>query len=485
MEQLNLNANDNIKANKEDNIKKWTIFIIILSATFMGTLDGSIVNVALPNMAEVLGVTTSQIQYVVTSYLIVISGVILIFGRLGDMFGKTKVFKVGLLLFTIGSLLCGITRSFSVLILARVVQAIGAAGTIATNQGIITEIFPKNERGKALGLNGTAVALGSLVGPGLGGFIVGASSWEYIFLINVPIGIIALFFAVKLLPKSNSKNNEKIDIFGAALFIITIVPLFVSLNEGINLGFSSPIIIGGFVIAVAAFIGFIALERKIKAPLIELQMFKDKLFSLSIFCGFISFVAIFCHNIILPFYLQNVMSYSPQKAGMMLMIYPLVLMVVAPVSGSLSDRMGSEFLTFIGLTLASLGLFLMALLNENSSVLSMGIFIAIMSCGMGLFQSPNNSLIMSTVPMNKLGIAGSINALVRNIGMVSGIALATTLLYTQMSNKIGYRVTSYVAGRNDAFIYGMRWVYITAGAISLLGAILTAFRMYSRKKNKE
>ena len=156
----------------DDKIKKWTIFIIIISATFMSTLDGSIVNVALPKMAEALGVTTSKIQWVVTSYLVVISAVILIFGRLGDMFGKTTVFKIGLSLFTLGSFLCGITSSFNILILARVVQAIGAAGTMANNQGIVTEIFPANERGKALGLIGTAVALGSLVGPGLGGFIV-------------------------------------------------------------------------------------------------------------------------------------------------------------------------------------------------------------------------------------------------------------------------------------------------------------------------
>lgn len=462
-------------------IKKWTIFIIIISATFMSTLDGSIVNVALPNMAKALGVTTSQIQYVVTSYLIVISGVILIFGRLGDMFGKTKMFKFGLMLFTLGSLFCGITKSFPVLILARVVQAVGAAGTMANNQGIITQVFPRNERGKALGLIGTAVALGSLVGPGLGGVIVGATSWEYIFLINVPIGIVALFYAVKLLPKPTKKSHEKIDIVGATLFIFTIVPLFVALNEGINLGFTSPLIIGGFIVAAISFCAFIILERKIKSPLIELDLFKNKLFSLSIFCGFVSFVAIFCHNIILPFYLQDVMAYSPQKAGMILMIYPLVLMVVAPVSGSLSDQMGSEILTFIGLIFGSLGLFLMASLNENSSVVSMIIFIGIMSAGMGLFQSPNNSLVMSTVPIDKLGIAGSINALIRNVGMVSGIALATTLLYTQMSYKIGYRVTNYVPGRNDAFIYGMRWVYIAAGSISLIGAGLTFFRLYNRK----
>lgn len=469
----------------ESKIKKWTIFIIIISATFMSSLDGSIVNVALPKMSDALGVTSSKIQWVVTSYLIVISAVILIFGRLGDMFGKTTVFKIGLLLFTIGSFLCGITSSFSVLILARVVQAIGAAGTMANNQGIVTEIFPESERGKALGLIGTAVALGSIVGPGLGGFIVGSFHWKFIFLINVPIGVIALFYAFKLLPKSNRVSSGKIDIIGATLFIFTIIPLFISLNEGINLGFTSPVILLGFASSLICFVTFIVLEKKVKSPLIQLDLFKNKLFSISIFCGFVSFVAIFCHNIILPFYLQDLMGFSPQKAGMILMAYPLILIVVAPLSGSLSDKIGSEILTFIGLVVGGIGLFLMSTLNDNSKVIIMIIAIGIMSIGMGIFQSPNNSLIMSTVPKNKLGIAGSINGLVRNVGMSTGIALATTLLYTKMSSKIGFRVTDFVPGRNDAFMYGMRWVYIVAGAICMIGAILTFYRMYKNSMEKK
>jgi MFS family permease len=179
------------------------------------------------------------------------------------------------------------------------------------------------------------------------------------------------------------------------------------------------------------------------------------------------------------------MSYSPQHAGLILMIYPLLLAVIAPISGHLSDKIGSEILTFIGLVIVSLGLLLMSTLNENSSVLSMVIFIGTMSIGMGLFQSPNNSLIMSTVARDKLGIAGSINALIRNLGMVCGIALATTLLFNRMSAKIGRRVTDYVAGRNDAFIYGMKIVYITAAIICFVGAILTFLRLIRKKPQNQ
>lgn len=472
-----------IEINKVNGRSRWTILVIVLMATFMSTLDSSIVNVALPKMATALNVTTASIQLVVTSYLIVIAGTVLIFGRLGDMLGKSKMFKFGVGLFTLGSLLCGLTNSFLVLIAARAVQAIGAAGTMANSQGIISETFPQNERGKALGFLATSVALGSLVGPGLGGIIVGAFSWEYIFLINVPIGILALLYSHKSLPKGQqAKAQEKLDVIGAILFMLAIVPLFIALEEGLKLGFTNPIILLGVAVSIISFIIFIFVEKKIENPLLQLQMFKNKLFSLSVFCAFITFAAIFCNNIILPFYLQDVMEYTPQHTGLILMVYPLLLTVVAPLSGTLSDKIGSEFLTFIGLVLVSLGLFLMSTLNVDSTLLCMIIFIGVMSIGMGLFLSPNNSLIMSTVPKDKLGIAGSINALVRNIGMICGIALATTLLYSIMSQVIGNRVTDYVPGRNDAFIYGMRCVYITASIISLIGAGLTFLRLHRNKR---
>ena len=460
---------------------KWPILIIVVMSTFMATLDSSIVNVALPQMARALNVDTSQIQLVVTSYLIVIVGIILIFGKLGDMLGKTKVFTFGIALFTLGSLLCGVTSAFPVLIGARIVQAVGAAATMANNQGIISQVFPATERGKALGFIGTSVALGSLVGPGLGGIIVGASSWEYIFLINVPVGVVVLFFAIRLLPRSNRKVTGRLDMLGAALFMLSIVPMFVALGQLQSLGFSNPLILTAFIVSMLSFIAFILVEQKRENPLIPLDIFKNKLFSLSVFCAFIAFVGLFCYSIIQPFYLQDVMAYSPEQAGLIMMIFPLILTVLAPLSGHASDKIGSEMLTFIGLLIISLGLFLMSTLTEQSSLMTMVVFITVLSIGMGLFQSPNNSLIMSTVGRHQLGIAGSINALVRNMGMVCGIALATTLLYGSMSAELGYLVTDYVVGQNVAFINGMRIVYIAAAVICLIGAVLTLLRLIGKK----
>lgn len=471
-----------------DNIsrsKKWSIFLVIVTSTFMTTLDSSIVNVALPVMSQKLGVTTSDIQFVATIYLIVISAIILLFGKLGDMLGKTKVFTFGVIVFTAGSLLCGLSQSFEFLIFSRIVQAIGASAAMGINQGIITEVFPKSERGKALGLLGTVVALGSLVGPGLGGIIVGSIGWEYIFYINLPIGIADAILCFIILPKEKAQKKEKVDIVGTLLFITSIVPLFIALNESVKYGFDNIYIILMLAVAAVSFVAFILVERKIKNPLLDLSIFSDKLFSLSIFCGFIGFVAIFCNNIIMPFYLQNARGFSPQLAGLILMAYPLMMAFIAPLSGHLSDKIGSELLTFIGLSVVSAGMIMLSFLNLSSPIAVTVILIALTATGMALFQPPNNSLIMSTVKKSELGIAGSINALVRNIGMICGISLATSLLYSVMSANLGRRVTDFVEGRADVFINGMRAVYLVAAAVIMLGAVLTLIRLINaRIKNK-
>lgn len=474
--------------NNEIHKRRWIILLTTVLLTFMATLDGSIVNVALPVMAERLSVSMASIEWVVTSYLIVIVGTILLFGRLADIKGKTTVFKMGIIIFTIGSLTCGISNSLIMLVISRGLQAIGAAGTMSTSHGIITHVFPSNERGRALGLNGTFVALGSMVGPPIGGLIVSALSWQYIFLINVPIGILALFLAIKTLPKSNNNNNEKLDLKGAFLFGITMLLLFGSLTFAKEIGFNNVIIIFSLIASILLFAVFIKVEIGIKHPLLNLQIFNNSLFSLSVFCAFISFVAISCSNIILPFYLQYVMKLSPSFTGVLMMVSPIILAVAAPISGYMSDRVGSEVLTFIGLAGTSLGLFLMSFLTQYSYISLLVIFIAVMTLGNAMFQSPNNSLVMSTVDKDKLGIAGSINALVRNLGMVFGISLSTTLLYSVMSKKVGYHVTGYIEGRDDVFVYGMHYVYIAAGLICAIGAILTAYRLYGmriKKKVKE
>lgn len=463
--------------------KRWTILVIVLLGTLMATLDSSIVNVALPDMASELFVGLDTIQWVVTSYLIVISAFVLIFGRIADIIGKSLVYQYGFLLFTFGSLLCGISKSVKFLVISRVIQAIGAAMTMSSNQGIIAATFPQNERGRALGLSATTVALGTMLGPPVGGIMVELFSWQSIFLINIPIGIFGYLAGRKVLPSEEKKlQYAYFDIKGAFVFIIFVVSLFWAMLSGEKLGWNNYLILISITISCISILSFYFIEKKATQPMLEFSMFENKLFDLSIFCAFVSFVAIFCNNIIHPFYLEYIMNINPARAGILMMIFPISAGSVAPISGYLSDKIGSEILTVLGLFFTTAGLILVGFLNTNSTYYDIVIRVAILGLGNGLFQSPNNAIVMSLVPRDKLGIAGSVNALVRNMGMVFGIAFSVALLYNRMSAKIGYRVTSFVGGRHDVFIYAMHIVYIAAASICAVGMILTIVRMIKRKR---
>uniref|UniRef100_UPI000AB2BA22 MFS transporter n=1 Tax=Clostridium botulinum TaxID=1491 RepID=UPI000AB2BA22 len=294
----------------------------------------------------------------------------------------------------LGSFLCGISTTLNFLIFSRIVQAIGAAMTMSTSQGIITHTFPPNERGRALGISGTSVALGTLLGPPLGGLIISVVSWEYIFLINVPIGLVAFIAAMKYLPKDKVKSDQSLDIKGAILFIICIVALFWAMLKGQQIGYNHISIIISFIVSAICFIVFIILELKIENPMLDLAIFKNRVFSVNIFSAFVMFIGISCINIIQPFYLQDVLKLSPGKTGLIMMAYPIVLSIVAPISGYLSDKMGSKKLTLAGIVVASIGLFCMVFLNEQSTFLMITLLLSVVALGNGLFQSPNNSLVM-------------------------------------------------------------------------------------------
>ncbi len=460
---------------------KWIILITVLLLIFMSTLDGSIVNVALPALSRELGVSNRAVSWVVSSYLITICTVILIFGKLGDLAGKTRVFRYGVLVFTFGSFLCGFSSSLTMLIFSRALQAVGAAAAMATSQGIITQTFPKHERGKALGLSGTFVALGSMTGPPLGGLLISLVNWNYIFYINVPIGIIAFIFCLKFLPEEKYEKVKFPDIKGFLLFSLSVISLFIAIIEGETLKYNNPVILACFFIAVVSFAVFIYVEKNTADPMLDLNIFKSKLFSISIFCAFIVFIATSSVGIIQPFYLQYTMKFSPEMTGLLMMAYPVIISVTAPSSGTLSDKIGSELLTFLGLTIISIGLFLMVLLNEHTPTVIFLLIVVVMAFGAGLFQSPNNSLIMSTVEKDKLGIAGSVNALVRNLGMSVGTAMSTAVLYSRMSSLAGHEVTSYITGRDDIFINSAKYVYITAGVLCIIGAFITFMRLHNSR----
>ena len=469
----------NNKSIHSETTKRKVVLIAVIAMTFMATLDSSIVNVALPVLSEKLNVTISAVEWVIASYSIIICSTILFWGRLGDICGKSKIFQLGTVLFTVSSLLCGLSNSFAVLIICRFLQGIGASAYMANNHGIITELFPKESRGKALGILVTAVAIGNMVGSSIGGIILSVFDWNYIFYINVPFGIGVFILGLKFLPKGE-KKHEYMDILGAVLqFAITLL-FFGSLILSQQTEQLNPYIIVCIGISLILTILFIYVEKKQHQPLLDLDIFRNLKFSVNLICALTSFICIASSSILIPFYLQNALKLSPFYAGLFMMLSPLVLAICSPIFGSISDKISSEKVIFSGLLVLCLGFFLMSKLTETSSVILFAIFVAIMAVGQAIFQPANNALIMSTCPKNKLGIVGSVNSLVRNLGQTIGITLSTTLLYFFMSNMAGYRVSDYITGHDEFFIYGMQHVYMILVVICLLGACLTGVRLIKK-----
>lgn len=472
----------NNNTNKQSNI--WLILIATCLFTFMSTLDGSIVNIAMPTMSKSLSINMSDAEWIVSLYMITICCLLIFWGKISDTIGKVNIFKVGTVIFILGSLFCGISPSIEILLLSRVIQAIGASMTMATNYGIITENFPPEMRGRSLGILGSFVSLGSIAGPGIGGIILQKYSWHYIFLINIPIGLFAIILGYFVFPKSQRKNTPlNIDLLGFILFDISIISLFMCIFIGQVTGFYTLLVIGLFILGVVTFIGFIFREKQAKNPLIDLNIFNSKDFSLGLICAVLIFSSNLFMNTLIPFYLEDTLKLSTLLSGLILMCIPLAMVFVAPISGTLSDKFGSEGLTFIGLCVVCISQALLIFLGVNTSVTFLIILTLLTGTGVALFQAPNNSIIMSSVSKNYLGIAGSINSLARNLGMVIGLSLSTTILYGAMSSKAGYKVTNYIEGRDDLFLYGMHVAFLVSFLLCFIALIITGYRFFTKKSS--
>ena len=459
---------------------RWWILVAVGLFTFMSTLDGTIVNIALPVISKNLNISMSQSEWVVSLYLIVVCSFILFFGKLSDLHGKIKIFRLGAIFFIAGSLLSGFRVNLVFLLVSRAIQAFGAAMTMATNNGIITEIFPSTERGKALGTIGSFVALGSIAGPGLGGLILSHLSWSYIFWLNVPVGIIAAIIGAIFLPKDITFTNAVLDKKGSFGFALGMITLFGGIFLGQQLGFTSVPVLTMLIIGLISFIWFVYTENHTTNPLLQFNLFKNPDFSVSLLCALLIFITNFFFNVVTPFYLENALHLAPSQAGIILMILPVVQLFAAPVAGTLSDKIGPKLITFIGLVLLLVSQIGYSLCNLHSSIWLFIISIAIMGLGSGIFSSPNNSLVMSSVEQKNLGVAGSINSLSRNLGMVIGISSATTILFAAMSHAKGARVTEYLPKQPEIFIYGMHVVFIISMIICLITVVLSGWRLFKK-----
>jgi EmrB/QacA subfamily drug resistance transporter len=390
---------------------------------FLATLDSSIVNIALPVLERDFHTHFSLVEWVVLAYLMTVTCLMLSIGRLADMVGKKPLYVTGLIIFTAGSVLCGLCPTITLLIACRVIQGLGAALLMALSAAIITEAFPARQRGRALGVTGLAVSLGIITGPTLGGLLLGSLSWHWIFFVNLPLGILATVMAVRQIPNTPGPGAQHFDLPGAACLCLCLMCLTLGLTWGQHSGFlRGPVLtlLGGTAVTLGLFVG---IESKTAQPMVDLSLFRHVLFRVNLITGFLAFVCSAGLFIMIPFYLQNVRGYSPQKAGLLMAIVPLSVGLVAPKAGALSDRFGTRPLTALGLALQLTGYIGVYTLGLQTSVIGYVLRFIPIGIGIGCFQSPNNSAIMGAVPRERLGVASGLLSITRTLGQVVGIAV--------------------------------------------------------------
>ena len=406
-----------------DYSRKWHVMAAVAMGIFLATIDGSIVNLALPTLVRDLQADFPTVQWVVLAYLLTLATLLLSVGRLADMLGKKAIYTLGFVIFTAGSVLCGLSPSIYWLIGFRVLQAVGAAMILALGAAIVTEAFPPSERGKALGLIGSAVSIGIVVGPTLGGILIDAFSWHAIFFVNLPVGVAGTLMSMRFVPDIRPIGRQRFDFLGAFLLCASLLCLLFGLTVGQQLGFGDSRIVmlfAGFVAFIAA---FIAVELRARQPMIDLRLFRNQLFSVNLLTGFITFVALAGSLFLMPFYLENALGYGTRQVGLLMASVPIGLGVTSPISGSLSDRFGTRRIAAIGLAALLLSYLLLSTLATDTSAIGFILRFAPLGIGMGIFQSPNNSAVMGTAPRERLGVASGLLAITRTVGQTTGIAV--------------------------------------------------------------
>lgn len=479
---MNTDLNQNsLDVSLVDYGRKWHAMATVGTGVFLATVDGSIINISLPTLVRSLHTEFAVVQWVVLAYLLTISCTMAGIGRLGDMVGKKSIYILGFIIFTIGSALCGLSPTVNWLISFRVLQAVGAAMTMALGAAIVTEAFPPIERGKAMGIIGTIVSAGIVTGPVLGGLILGVLSWRWIFYVNLPVGILGTIIALRFLPDFKPKGRQQFDIYGALALCFSILLLLLGLTLGQQQGFFQPLVFFFVGFGSVLLVVFVFIEHKVRQPMIDPQLFSNSIFSVNLTTGFISFVALGGTVILLPFYLENILGFSSMKVGLLMGIIPVMLGITSPFAGMLSDLVSGRKIIIAGLVMMLIGYVTASTLNQDTGVLSYGVRIFAIGAGIGIFLSPNNSAIMGGAPRRQLGIVSGMMAQSRTLGQTVGVAVigaiwaGRTVYYAGTVSREGATlapVQAQIGGLHDAFC-------TAAGLVAL--ALLFNIRAYIRE----
>lgn len=416
---------------------RWTLRLILLNVCIgqaIVGLDQRALLVALPTLTETFHTHLTTIQWTLLIYDLILIGLVITMGRLGDLFGRRRFYSLGFLLFVIGSALCGIAQSPAQLIFFRAVQAIGGSMISANGRAIASISVPREERGKALGVTSMAFHIGFITGPSLGGFLIDTVGWRWIFYINVPIGLWGAYLAWKIMAETKEEGEKvSIDFLGAFLLLVTNSLFIYAIDQLPRLGWRHPTFLLTISFSAVALALLIITELRSATPILLLHLFRDRLFSASILSLLFVALSQSAINFLLPFYLQNLMGFSPAQVGGIIVADSIIIMIMAPIAGSLSDRVGSRLLCTVGCSVIVVGQFLVASLGLHSSIIAIIFPLALWGLGWGLFNSPNQSAILGSVTRDKIGAASGMTATAARTGGALGVALASTLFTFMLS----------------------------------------------------
>ena len=437
------------------------------AGSFINGINSSAVVAVLPVIAHDLRSDLASISWVVMANLVTLCSLLLICGRLADMLGHRRLYLAGLWCQLAGSAAGAAAPNEAVLIAASVLQATGSGMTVAAGLVLVTRAFGEQERGKSVGFLTTITYAGLVAGPALAGLLTGTFSWRSIYLLNVPVAVFGLALGSRVLPANTATaRGARFDIAGASLSAISLTSLLVGLNQAPQWGWTSLGTLSCVSLSIAAGLTFVELELRQRQPILDVRLFRDRLFSAAVASAVLNYVASFFQMLLLPFYLLQGRGFSSERSGVLLMVTGAAMLAMTEQAGKLSDRIGSRQLTCCGLLISAVGLTGMAFLNGDSGLVWIVFAELATGVGAGLFSAPNTSAILGEAPLEQRGVAAGIQAMARNMGMVLGIALAGAIF--------NERLTVY--GTTNGFMPAFRDAMLVAAVMALAGAAVSLSR---------
>ena len=463
--------------------RRWLVLMATSLGALLASVNTSVLVIALPQLLRSLHIGVLDVVWVLLSYILAQTAAVLTAGRLGDMWGRKRLYLSGAAVFTLMSLLSGFAGTALVLIVLRVIAGVGGAMIVANSSAIVTDAFPRRELGVALGVNMMVLAVGSAIGPVLGGWLTGFG-WQWVFWFNVPLGLIALLAGIAVLVEpARRRRRQRIDWGGNLSAVAALTGLLLALSGGGIEGWTSPLVLGGAAGFAVFTPVFFAIETRVDDPLLDLSLFRDRLFAIGNLTQGINGTARFGILFLLVFYFQGPEQFDPVRAGILVTPLAALIFLCSPLSGWISDRVGSRLPSTAGLVLTGVGLVGLGLSVTDGRLdyPVLAAWMGLVGIGSGIFQAPNSSSLMASVPADKRGVAAGVRMLVSFSGSMISIAFVLAIVTSALPASVTFSIfsgvtTGLTTAQIDPFINGMRIALIVLGALSLVTAPLSMLR---------